>query len=59
MRPTMLMFRSPKEKTPEFYDPQITFDGHMLNALKIETINKKKKSKLNSSFFKAKTIYWV
>jgi len=24
----MLMFRSPKEKTPDYYKPQITNDGY-------------------------------
>ena len=31
MRPTNLGFRSPKEKTGEFYNPQVTSDGRRLN----------------------------
>ena len=27
MRPTSLRFRSPKERTAEFNDPQVTYDG--------------------------------
>ena len=27
MRPTNLNFRSPKERTPEYHDPQTTYDG--------------------------------
>ena len=50
----MLMFRSPKERTPEFYDPQVTFDGHLVNVLKVEPSKKKKRVRLNSSFSKQK-----
>lgn len=50
----MLMFRSPKERTPEFYDPQVTFDGHLVNVLKVEPKTKRKKIRLNSSFSKQK-----
>ncbi|CAG9315229.1 unnamed protein product [Blepharisma stoltei] len=32
MRPTNLGFRSPKERTPEFYDPIVTFDGRSLSS---------------------------
>lgn len=32
MRPTNLGFRSPKEKTPDFYFPQTTFDGRNLST---------------------------
>jgi len=31
MRPTNLGFRSPKERTPEYYDPIVSFDGKQLN----------------------------
>ena len=31
MRPTLLGFRSPKEKTPDAYLPRVTYDGRFLN----------------------------
>ena len=31
MRPTSLGFRSPKERTAEFYNPQVTSDGRKLD----------------------------
>ena len=31
MRPTLLNFRSPKEKTPFWLDPKITYDGRNLS----------------------------
>ena len=31
MRPTLLNFRSPNERTPEFYNPQTTTNGEPLN----------------------------
>lgn len=30
MRPTMLMFRSPKEQTPDFYVPSMIYDGNSI-----------------------------
>ncbi|CAG9327742.1 unnamed protein product [Blepharisma stoltei] len=32
MRPTDLGFRSPKERTPDFYNPQVTCDGRSLST---------------------------
>lgn len=40
MRPTLLHFRSPKEKTPEFYDIRTTYTGEALN-FKNSSINKR------------------
>lgn len=40
MRPTMLMFRSPKERTPEFYAPRITNDGHLLGYKSVKNQRK-------------------
>jgi hypothetical protein len=37
-RPTMLMFRSPKEKTPGFYEVKVTNDGWSIDINKITTI---------------------
>ena len=31
MRPTLLNFRSPKEKTPFYFDPKNTYDGRVLS----------------------------
>ncbi len=31
MRPTYLQFRSPKERTPEFYSSKLTHTGHKIN----------------------------
>lgn len=31
MRPTLLQFRSPKERTPEFYNPDVTYDGRKIS----------------------------
>jgi hypothetical protein len=41
MRPTLLYFRSPKEKTPEFYDVRQTHKGEPLH-FRIKSINKKR-----------------
>ena len=54
MRPTMLMFRSPKERTPEFYAPKITFDGHLASISSLNIPSKRNKIRLNSSFSKQK-----
>ena len=40
MRPTLLNFRSPKEKTPEFYNISITSQGEKLN-FRQKSINRK------------------
>ncbi|CAI2370324.1 unnamed protein product [Moneuplotes crassus] len=47
----MLMFRSPNERTPDFYAPNITNDGFQIG---VKALPKKKKSKLrlNGSFSK-------
>lgn len=31
MRPTLLDFRSPKERTPDFYNPDVTYDGRKIS----------------------------
>jgi hypothetical protein len=40
MRPTLLNFRCPKERTPEFYDNIVTKNGQYLN---FKTITQSKK----------------
>lgn len=40
MRPTLLNFRSPKEKTPDFYDVTTTHLGEKLN-FRSKSINKR------------------
>jgi hypothetical protein len=40
MRPTLLNFRSPYEKTPEFYDVTLTNRGEILN-FKPKRLNQK------------------
>lgn len=53
MRPTMLMFRSPKERTPEFYNPKVTSDGHLLSFGRLPTKKRKmSKVRVNTSFSK-------
>jgi hypothetical protein len=47
MRPTLLNFRSPNEKTPDFYTSDITYTG---NPLDFKT---KQKNKKNYDFGKA------
>ena len=39
MRPTRLDFRSPNEKTPDFYYPQVTAQGQKLN-FKPKSVNR-------------------
>lgn len=41
----MLMFRSPKERTPEFYAPKITNDGHLLELKSTKPKSKGRKNK--------------
>ena len=55
MRPTMLMFRSPKERTPEFYAPKVLNDGSILNINKSKNTKKKYSStKINTTLPKQK-----
>jgi hypothetical protein len=42
MRPTLLNFRSPKERTPDFTEQQCTYNGVNLN-FQAKTLNKKGK----------------
>lgn len=41
MRPTMLGFRSPKERTPDPYDSKVTFDGRPLSYMQSRTASVK------------------
>lgn len=40
MRPTLLDFKSPKEKTPDYLDQTVTYTGQNLN-FQARTLNKK------------------
>lgn len=40
MRPTLLNFRSPKEKTPEYYDISLTHQGDSLH-FRSKSLNRK------------------
>ena len=40
MRPTLLNFRSPKEKTPDYYDVHTTHQGEKLN-FRSKSLNKR------------------
>ena len=48
----MLMFRSPKERTPDFYVPNITFDGHLASISRSNVESNRNKASLNPSFAK-------
>jgi hypothetical protein len=53
MRPTMLMFRSPKERTPEYYVPQMTNDGNNLSFGSLsKRIKKSSRVRVSTSFSK-------
>jgi hypothetical protein len=47
MRPTLLGFRSPKERTPDAYTPSMTYDGRALN------FSPRRVSRLNTSLPRA------
>lgn len=47
MRPTLLNFRSPNERTPEYHDVEVTYKGEMLNFKNISP------NKRTSNFSKA------
>jgi hypothetical protein len=47
MRPTLLGFRSPKERTPDAYSPAMTYDGRALN------FSPRRVSRLNTSLPRA------
>lgn len=48
MRPTLLGFRSPKERTPDAYSPSATYDGRVLN------FSPKRVSRLSTSLPRAR-----
>mmetsp|Transcript_25596 Transcript_25596/g.44675 ORF Transcript_25596/g.44675 Transcript_25596/m.44675 type:complete len:178 (-) Transcript_25596:158-691(-) len=48
MRPTLLGFRSPKERTPDAYSPTATYDGRVLN------FSPRRVSRLSTSLPRAK-----
>lgn len=52
MRPTLLNFRSPKEKTPSYFDPKMTYDGRFL------AFNSPKGSGKTSNFSNEKRFSW-
>lgn len=52
MRPTLLNFRSPKEKTPFYFDPKVTYDGRILS------FSSPKGSGKTSSFSSEKRFKW-
>jgi len=53
MRPTMLMFRSPKEHTPEFYVPIMLNDGNYISFRQLKNSKTNtKNARINSSFSK-------
>ena len=56
MRPTLLNFRSPKEKTPEFYQVQMTNTGEHLN-FRSTSINKKKSIMPQAIRFHEQSVY--
>lgn len=56
MRPTLLNFRSPNERTPEFYEQIVTKEGGSLN-FQVKSKNKNFSNFPQASRFKVATEY--